>query len=528
MRATSLLTVLLALGCSGEIGDPSSTAPQTPTPSGPTAPLPDADECAELGPDVDRGRWRRLTASQYANAVTDLIGVTPDTSTFLADSSTEDSPFPTNVAVEPQALDIDNYWTTAEALAAEVDLDSLVECSTRDEACAESFVARLGRRAYRRPLTTEQQDGLMAIYRVGAEESFDRGAQLVLQALLQSPEFLYQVELGTDGAPGDDGTLYRLDGYEVATRLSFLLWNTTPDDALLDAAAAGMLDTAEGVQAEAMRLMENPRFSETLVDFHLAVARVTRIDDVTRSEMELTDEVRAAMVEEARAFVTQVMEGEGTVDALFTAPVTPSDELDMIHEGGPARAGLLTLPAVLLSSPPIETHFAPTYRGNSIRTFLLCDPVAPPDFEVEFEGGGDLTARERLRQHKDNPGCANCHDRMDPIGFALENYDDLGRWRDEDGDGYEIDPSGYVVIDGESNLDISGPEELGEAMAALPEVRRCMAVQWFRYTVARDPSDRDLCSLSPIVSALQEGEGDVRSAVRELVASHAFRFRRGD
>ncbi len=511
---------------------PGNTAPQTPGASDPPLDpmeLPTPDECSTAVFDAARGRWRRLTVTQYVQSVRDLLGVSPDTEPFLDDIASGLSPFVSNTSVQPQALDIDNYWAASEEVVEQVDLGALLSgCVAWDRGCAEAFIDGFGRRAFRRPLSDEQRVGLWAVYQAGAEEGFDAGIRLVIQAALNSPEFLYQTELGTP-VREEEGTLYTLDAWELATRLSFLLWNTTPDDRLLDAAGAGALDTPAGLAAEAERLMQSPRFSETLEAFHLALAGVTRIDDVTRAEPELTDVVRAAMVEDARVYLRQVMQRGATVAGVFTAPIEPSGALEAIYqEGEPARHGLLSLPAVLVASPPIETDFAPTYRGASVRKYLLCDPVPPPAFAVEFEGSEEgLSSRERLRQHKDNPGCAACHELMDPIGFALETYDDLGRFRELDSDGMPIDASGYVRLTDET-LEVEGPDSLSRTLGAIPEVRACMAVQWFRYALARDPTGRDACSLSPVVEVLQSGAGDIRGAVRALVTSDAFRLRRGD
>lgn len=235
---------------------------------------------------------------------------------------------------------------------------------------------------------------------------------------------------------------------------------------------------------------------------------------------------------EVESYVRFVMADAGTIEAFFTMEFSPdAPGLEEIYGAQPGvRQGVLTLPGVLASSPPIESHFVPTYRGNAIRVRLLCDPTPPPEIEIEFSGGPQRSARERLREHQDNPGCSACHSKMDPIGFTLENYDDLGRWRDE-ADGELVDASGEVLLSRPGELyrgAVDGPANLGALLGSLPEVRACFATQWFRYALARTPGARDTCSLQPMLAELLQDGGDVRSAIRRLTTSDAFRSRRGD
>lgn len=533
-RSSALLGWSIVLGCTGAIGE---------TPDEPPGPVPfDERDCSDAADDVGAGRWRRLTTTQYGNAVRDLLGVDADTSAFLPDSVAGDSPFPANSAIHPQSVDIDNYWASAGRVVDALDVSGLVgDCdrATRsDEACAAELLTSVGRRAYRRPLEPAELESLLGLYRLGAGLDFETGIQTALRAMLQSPHFLYLEEYGElvadgEGAADDDSTLRRLDGYEVATRLSILLWDSIPDEALLDAAATGALETVEGIEAEARRLMESERFVDVQTDFYTRVVRADQLDTVSRAEEEFDEPLRDAMRAEVREYLHDVSTREGTVRAVFTEPVPISGDaaLDVVYGDDPGvRVGLLSLPGVLASSPPIESDFVPTYRGSAIRANVLCDPLPPPAIAIEFEGGGARTARERLREHQDNPGCAACHRKMDPIGFALENFDDLGRWHDADAEG-TIDVSGNILLtdpSGSRDVAIDGAVELGETLGDLEEVRECMARQWFRRTAARDAGRRDGCSLQSVASVLTTGDGDTREALVALVRTAAFRFRRGD
>lgn len=495
----------------------------------------DGDPAAEP---TELSRWRRLTATQYANSIDTLLGVRPDTASFIADSAPGDSPFPANAGIAPQAVDIDIYWQSALALAEEVTADPnglFDDCDPAtdgEDACVDSFITRFGEQAFRRPLTDAQRDALRGLFDEGAEQSLQRGLQMVIEAVLQSPNFLYIVEFGLE--PDANG-VSQLDGYELATRLAFFLTETTPDrQLLLDAPS---LQDPEVLLSHAERLMQTDAFLAALVEAHLHLTHISRIDNVSRAEPEFDDELRGSMKTEARAFLEEVLTDPGTVEGLFVTPLAFPDErlADDIYGFGGAgeatlvddgsRAGLLTLPAFLASSPPIESDFEPVYRGNAVRARLLCDTLPPPTVDTNFPDAGDLSPRERLRQHQEDPSCAGCHVLMDNIGFGLLNYDDLGRYSQSDAFG-PIDASGYVLSDGEVGFD--DVQELGAVLSTLPQVRDCMATQLFRLATAREPDDADAGSLGPVREALSEDGGDIRKAITQLVLSESFRTRRGD
>ncbi|MEM6293471.1 MAG: DUF1592 domain-containing protein [Myxococcota bacterium] len=498
----------------------------------------DDSEDAEPGEPTELSRWRRLTASQYANSVDAILGIRPNTDSFVADTAPGDSPFPANAGIAPQAVDIDIYWQSAIAIAEAATEDTaalLGDCdpaTAGETACVDALIDRLGRDAFRRPLADTQRAALRSLYDTGAEQSFERGLQMVIEAILQSPNFLYIVEFGGD--PDDDG-IRELDGYELASRLSFFLTDTTPDAALL--ADAESLHDPDVLLSHAERLMQSEAFLDALVEAHLHLTHISRIDSVSRAELEFDAELRDSMTKEARAFLGEVLQDPGTVEGLYVTPLAfPDARLaeDIYGFGGDgngvlvddgSRAGLLTLPAFLASSPPIESEFEPVYRGNAVRARLLCDTLPPPTVDTNFPDAGDLSPRDRLRQHQEDPSCAGCHVLMDNIGFGLLNYDDLGRYADVDAFG-PIDASGYV-LSGEQ-VAFADVQEMGEVLSTLPQLRDCMSTQLFRLATARDPDDADALALAPVHAALNEGGGDIRKAITELVLSESFRTRRGD
>lgn len=496
------------------------------------------DSDGEPGEPTELSRWRRLTATQYANSVEAILGVRPDTSTFLDDTTLGDSPFPANAGISPQAIDIDIYWQTALAVAQEATAEPsglYGDCDpTSDglDTCVDGFIDRFGEEAFRRPLTEAQRAALRSLYEQGADESPERGLQMVIEAVLQSPNFLYVVEFGGDPRP--DG-IRELDGYELAARLAFFLTDTAPDRALLDDAES--LSDPDVLAGHAERLMQTDAFLEALVDAHLHLTHISRIDTVSRAEPEFDAELRDSMKTEARSFLAEVLADPGTVEGLFVTPLAFPDArlaADIYGFGGDgqstlvddgSRVGLLTLPAFLASSPPIESDFEPVYRGNAVSARLLCNILPPPTVDTNFPDAEGLSPRERLRQHQEDPSCVSCHVHMDNIGFGLLNYDDLGRYADADAFG-PIDASGFVLSGEEVPFDDA--QGMGEVLSTLPAVRDCMATQLFRLATARDPDDADDPSLTPVRAALSEGGGDIRRAILHIVQSDAFRTRRGD
>jgi hypothetical protein len=498
--------------------------------------------------DAGRGRWRRLTAAQYRNTVQDLLGLSADTSAFLQDSRT--GAFATNAELPAESADIDHYQASAEKLAAAAvqNLQSLLggcdPATLGEDACATRFIADFGAGAYRHSLSEAQAAALTKVYQVGKAESFSKGIELVVQAALQAPQFLYQVELGTESA----SALRPLDDYELASRLSYLLWNTMPDAELSQKASAGALGSPVELSAQAERLMQSDRFLESAALFHRQLFRVERLSQPgvvskdPEAHPDYDDALRAALVAEANDFVRYLMRDAGSsVRSLLTARVGfPSASLAGVYGAGAptsgrfdvpdaTRSGFLTLPAVMAAVPPIPTRHQAVMRGNLIRSELLCETVPPPNVAVNFElppNADQLSNQELLRVHKDNPACSGCHELMDPIGFGFESYDGVGRYVTTTGGGEPIDVSGYVEgLDG-ARAAFTGAAELGEKLAASPSVRACLAKQWFRFALAREPVTGDECSLSSVTGALADGDGDMQQAVRTLVSSHAFRHRK--
>ena len=458
---------------------------------------------------------RRLTLTQYRNSVRDLLGVEADVSKL--------SPLgPLNglhaIAASALALpekDIEVFEGLADGLSAQVFSDAaarskLLGCDGAQSSCAEGFVASFGRRAFRRPLSDDERTRYLALLRAATTMTGDAwlGLRVVTSAFLQSPSFLYREELG---APDPGNPARRtLTGFELASRLSFFVWNTTPDPALLDAAEAGMLASDDGLRAQAERLLQSTRAADAIEELFGDYLQLDALDDLVKLPdvyPQATPTLAAAMkTETLRTLRSLVFERAGDFRDAFTSPTTfVNAELAQLYglprQSGTAfsevslpasgqRAGLLTQ-ASFLSTHAHPGRTSPTRRGKFIRENLMCQsiPAPPPDVNTTLpEMSTARSLRQKLEAHRADPACAGCHMLMDPIGLGLERFDGIGAYRQTD-NGVTIDASGE--LDGATFSDARG---LGTALAQNPNVASCFARTVLRYArgALEDPSEAAL------------------------------------
>jgi hypothetical protein len=497
---------------------------------------------------------RRLTSEQYRNTVRDLLGMKDakdavPTTALPGDEAVLDR-FLSNVVSPVQGLDVDKYADAAEVLArkAVTTLLGVVPCDPKDgdAACAGKFIESFGKRAYRRPLTPLEIDRLKKVYDAGKE--FTNGVRLVIQAILQSPKFLYLVEpVPANGA----GKLLALDGWATASRLSYFFLNTMPDDALFTAAEGNQLSTPDQVGKQATRLMADPRFRETLTTFHeqwLELGEVRSAEKDAKLFPAWTPALKAALDEQHKRFVAGVLsEGDGRLETLMTARYSyfsgPLYELyGMKAPAGAAatawtkvdfnakeRAGLLTH-AGLLAGLAHEDRTSFILRGKLIREAVLCTTVPPPPPGVdanETNIPATASARERSEAHRKRPDCASCHQLFDPVGFAFENYDATGRYRtggeQRQGGGRARRCHRHGKLDGT----YANAVELVDKLASADEVRQCFARQWMRFALGREDDTRDDAgSLAVALKALQDSGGKVPDMLVALARSDSFRYQK--
>jgi hypothetical protein len=354
----------------------------------------------------------------------------------------------------------------------------------QEDACATKIVSTLARRAYRRPVTKPDIDRLLTFYRAGrAKGSFDTGIQMALRRLLASPTFVFRVE---EDRPGKPGTVQRASDVELASRLSFFLWSSIPDDALLDAASRGQLRNAQVLEREVRRMIADPRADSFVRNFTGQWLHTRNLRTVMPNHDEFPDfddTLRDAFQTEAELFFETVMRGDRNVLDFLTADYTFVNERLAKHYGIPhiygshfrrvtltsdARRGLLGKGGLLLVTSRAD-RTAPVLRGKWILENVLGTPPPPPLPNVPPLESSDATAprtlRERMERHRASPTCAGCHRILDPLGFALENFDATGAWRTREA-GIPLDASGQLA-DGSK---VDGVVALRQALLARSDV----------------------------------------------------------
>ena len=500
-----------------------------------------SEACAGVGAGL--APIRRLTDVQYRNTVRDLFGgaVEPGAS-FPAPQIHEE--YTNNPAANVVSLDsARDILEAAEDAAAQVidDIDAIAPCDGDEHACAEAFVDDFGRRAFRRPLLANEREALMAIY--ADADSHADGIGTVVATVLQSPQFLYLVEEGeTEIEPG----VMQLGGYEVASRLSYLLWDSMPDEALFAAAESGALADDEGIVAQVERMLAvTDRSGPALERF---VREWSRYDGVPTYDKDSTafptfdDALTEAMDEELSRFVRGVLLGDTpTLEQLLTSRSTEVDATmaEFFGVDAPAqgwgevtlpqlRAGLLARPA-LLAEHSTAASTAPIFRGRLVRTQFLCGEIPPPPPDAmgnapQYPEGS--TERERTAILIEHMDCGGCHALMNPIGLGFEDFDAIGALRSLDVDGEPVDSRGEVIggpdgVDGE----FQGVPDLAGKLAASEDVNACFAEHFYRYTFGLQYGDVLDCAIDPVAEAFVASGGDVRALVLELARSGAFRTR---
>ncbi len=497
---------------------------------------------------------RRLTKTEYNNTVADLLGDTSAPANAFPPESKVHG-FDNHVSTQTVTYTLADYtFKAAEKLAntAIERLDSLHPCNVGDKGetgCAEDFIASFGSRAYRRPLEAAERTGLLATYQKGrATGDHKNGIRLALIRMLASPAFLYRPELG-EVTQAQGKTVVPLTAYEVASRLSYLLWGTMPDKTLFEAAERNELATAEQVQQQVSRMLDDPRAKIAVRRFYSGWLLLDTLAQSAKDEKLFPGygAVVPSMIEELTRMMDDIIWGqEGTVSKLFTADYTfvnrdlasflgMSDATSMsngfdrvsLAPKGPAgadqRMGILAMPGLLAAhSKPQET--SPVLRGKFVLEQILCMelPLPPPGVPpVEASDTSALTTRERFEQHAES-ACASCHKFLDPIGFAFENFDAAGRYRSEE-KGKPIDTKGILT-----ETDVDGPFEnsvdLSSKLAASERIRQCIATQWFRFAFGRSETENEH-ALAQLSCGFGQ-DAPLKTMLGDLTQTDAFLYKR--
>lgn len=543
-RLAAAVGLCLTASCSGTIqqsGDGSSPAdgPDSTVDNGP--PFDPASP-----PDALHTELRRMTRAEVDFALEDLLGdLSRPAARLLADDA--HTPFDNDSATQEasaaliDALEVVSREVTDALVADAPRFQQVVGCATdsaEGQACFDAFAARMLPLALRRPLESGEIDAYLDLWAVAGQAPAGEGSTvsvavgLLLQSILQDPEFLYRIEAGSGAS---DQAVVALTPHEVATRLSFAAWGRPPDEALLAAATEGRLDSPEGRAAELERLLADPR---TPAHWHRYHAQWLGYRESPHDA-----QLAAAFERETAALIDRVMFSEPqSYLELFRSTQTFVDDALADHygmarpEGGegwvtyedPQRAGILSHGSVLSAFNKF-TDTSPTQRGILVRERLMCSPVLPPPPTVDVDqppGGTEDSACkiERYTAHMFQSGCEGCHSQIDPIGFGLEQFDMAGQRR-----AFNDDPA--CTIDGQGALplglgDFSGPRELGERLIAEGVLQECVPEQMLTFLLGRQLTASDAGLLEAYTASLAAGDYRMDRWLRSMIEDPAFTRRR--
>ena len=498
---------------------------------------------------------RRLSGEQYQNVIHDVFGPTielggrfePDlrVSGLLAVGSGD---------VSITAAGIEQYDSMARRIAGQVvdekRRDMMLRCkpanaAAPDDVCASQVMARVGRILYRRPLSQTELQAYVTAANVGAvkTKSFYAGLQLSMAAMLSSPKFLFRTEMA-EADPDRTGG-WRLDAYSKASQLSFFLWNSGPDQLLLDAADSGKLNTRKGVAEQVERMIASQRLEEGVRAFFIDNFGFDQFETLTKDTTlfpKFSAQAAADAQEQTlKTIVDLLLKNKGDYRDIFTTKKTfITQELgaiyripvvDTLPNGAPdtwqpyefaatdPRGGILTQVAfTALHSPP--GRGSPTLRGKALREVLLCQKVPAPPAAVKFDIVQDTnnplykTARDRLAAHANNPVCAGCHKIIDPIGLALENFDGAGAYRTTE-QGAKIDTSG--MLDG---VNFTNAAELGKVVHDNPATTSCLVNRLSAYAIGRPV--QEAAWLDDLKQRFSASNYQLPALMREIAMSDNF------
>ena len=541
--AAAAAAAALSACTTGTLSDPPGGG-KTSGPDTPSTPL----EFAPPAPTL-----RRLLARQYRSSVRDLLG---DAAALAADPPADsslngfDAIGSAQLSVSDDA--VTKYEDSARAVAAAAMGDTarigtFLSCDpmapTDATACRKDFAKSFGRLAFRRPLAVEEIDRYAGVAETASAElgDFNSGIEYAILAFLQSPSFLYQVEIG--GVDPLRPTLRKLDGYELASRMSFFLVGSTPSAALLDAAEKGTLDSAAGAREAARLLLAKPEARAALDEFYAELLRLRDLDGVVKDEKAFPAfslKLAQAMREETLHLIGDIVWDQnsdyrdildanytfvnGDLASLYGLPAPAGNGIEFIKVTLPEeqkRGGLLGQ-ASFLSLFSHAAISSPTLRGKFVRERLLCQSIPAPPANVNTVLPTDpdaKTARQKLEVHQTAPGCKSCHKAMDLIGFGLENYDGIGAFRTTE-NGETIDPK--TEAEGIGAFD--GAKSLGTLLRDDPAVTSCMVRNMFRGATGHIDTAGESPALTELDKTFADSGYHLQDLLVELVASDAFRL----
>jgi hypothetical protein len=500
-----------------------------------------------------RAPLRRITRFEYNNSVRDLLDL--DVTARPADALPGEEAgtgFGNDADAQSSSRSlIDGYRTIAQQLATQVTATPAAVAKTMrcdpavdgEDACRQRFIPEHLTRAFRRPPEAEDLTAYEAAFATGVMlgGNYASGVKAVVERSLQAAQFLYRVEFGetVDAAKN----LARPTGYEMATRLAFLIWGAAPDDLALAAARDGRLADAAGVLAEAQRMLTDGRAKDSLRQFHAMLFGTGGLDNLER-DAEFYPSFKPGMGrlfrQETELFLEDVIwNGTGDLATVFTAPYTfvngplatfygipnvSGDAFQKVSVDTTKRSGLLTQASILtLTTPGSRTD--PVVRGKWAYTKLFCGTIDDPPMNIPElpDPVPGQSVRDRLAMHREDPSCNGCHSMMDPLGFGFEHFDGVGQWRDMD-NGVAVDASGEVP-----DTDVMGPFngaiELSQKVAQSRDARACYAGRYLTFAYGRAITEADACSRSTLDNAFEQAQGNIKALMLAVTQTEGFLLR---
>jgi hypothetical protein len=541
LRVPALIALMATAGCTGDVEGGSA-------PAGTGGSSGSGGSGASVQGVAVVTRVARLTHSQYDNTVDALLGVTDKPASSFAPDSADGYAFDNGINLRVDGRLGPQYRAAAEELAEKVAADSaflgrIVGCTEQTSGCSDQFIAELGKRAFRRPLLDAEKIRFATLFArgtelVGSGNAFRDGVRLVVEALLQSPQFLYRTELSA--AVGSDG-LIALDSWEMAGRLSYFLWGSMPDAELFAAAEGGKLAVSSDVTAAAQRLLLSPKALASVISFHgqsLRFARFKKVAPDAGRYPNAPDDLPNKLEEAAETFVKDVVfDSKGGITQLLNAPYAYADPslaplygqtlsgagFQKLTFGAGERAGFL-MQLGFLASNAYAIRTDPIHRGLFVQRDILCRviPEPPPGASMTpLPPTSDQikTTRQQIEVLTSTGTCVGCHTLINAPGFAFESFDAIGQLRQQD-NGAPVDTSGTTTIDDQS-VSFSSAAELVTALSQSAEARACYVGKWLQYAYGRSQVESDLGT----VAALSQTAQPTLDLIAQLATTPGFRFR---
>ncbi|MFL5320624.1 MAG: DUF1588 domain-containing protein [Myxococcaceae bacterium] len=484
---------------------------------------------------------RRLTRLEYDATLKDLLGddtqggfqQLPEdvTDPFDNDYRTQTASSTLISAAEQLAQD-----AATRLLASPAKLDYLLQCtpqSPTDAACLTKFIKTFGRRALRRPLTDDEVARFLTLQSYAAETNdFNTGIELVIRAILQEPEFLYRIEIGTPVAekPGVDA----LNGYEIATRLSYFLWGSTPPDWLIAQAEAGQLATTDQIRDAAQKLVADPKARARVNRFHalwLGYHQLPHPQDLTAALKSESDALVDRIVFDEKADYLELFKSPETfltpmLATHYGLPQPTDPNGSWVSYGASGRKGILSQGAVLSQGTKFSDT-SPTLRGKWVRNRLLCMEIPPPpptvNVDVPPTSSSSQCKKDRYIAHANVGSCASCHGMMDPIGFGLEQYDNAGRFRTSEAALPQCGIDGNGTVSGMG--DFNGPAGLADLLMNSGQLEGCVVKQVYRFAMGRREAIADTALLEKLTDEFKGQNRAFDQLLVDFVTDNTFAYR---